>query len=259
MAQSLAQRFWRAQAKILVVMFAATMGIGGFGSEARAFTINSGDLVLSVYGNGTEYYRDLGPASSLLTPATQTLVDLNLSTLNPMLAVGGTNPVEFTLVRNTFGSGIPASSTFINAGSQLNTADTLASGNSYSVSQTNGAIRSWQGLISSVSAPLGNELLLAASDPASFTSTMGVDGSLKGSFTGFGMQGTLGTTLTILQGVVSGNVLSDAGAAVLMANGQLLICGGAGCTPSAVPLPAAAVLFGTGLVGLVTIARRKLN
>jgi hypothetical protein len=91
---------------------------------------------------------------------------------------------------------------------------------------------------------------------------MGISGTMSGSFTGGGLQGSLGNVLTLIQGraLVSGqqNVLTDVGQAVLSAGGQLSICGGAGCSVAPVPVPAAVVLFGSGLIGLVGIARRKL-
>jgi hypothetical protein len=53
------------------------------------------------------------------------------------------------------------------------------------------------------------------------------------------------------------NVFSDIGRAVLTSNGMFSICGTAGCTPGApVPVPAAVLLFLTGLFGLAAFARR---
>lgn len=245
-------------ARILMVALAVTMGIGGLSTETRAYQINSGDLVLAVYGNGTEYYQDLGSAASLLATSVPKTFDLNLSSLNPLVATGGSQPVQWTLVRNTFGTGIPGTSTFVNLASQQTTQEIMDSQNTYSVSQANGNIRSWQSTISGVSAPLGTELLLNASDPASFTTTMGFGGSLNGSFPSI-LEGSLGSLMTILQGRATGNLLSDVGRATLSANGLLTICGGAGCSLAPVPLPAAVVLFGSGLIGLVGIARRKLK
>ena len=257
------RHFWKRKAKILVVVLAATMGIGGLATEARAFLINSGDLVLAVYGNNQEYYQNLGSAAAALTPGGNVSFNLNQSTLsqNLMATLSGApgNPVAWTLVRTTFGTNIPAPSLFMNAGSQLTAQETLDAGNSFSVSQASGAIRTWISALSPISSPLANQILLLANDPASFTSTMGLGGSLAGTFTGFGMEGSLGNTLTILQGVVAGNAISDAGRAILMADGQFALCGGAGCTPAPVPVPAAAVLFATGLIGMVGIVRRKLR
>jgi hypothetical protein len=256
------QQFWKRRAKILGVVLAATMGVSGFSTEVRAFTVNSGDLVLALYNNGTEYYQDLGSSATLLAPGSNTLFDLGQSTLTPMTAVSGSNPVSWTVVRATFGAALPPSSIFMNAGSLLNaqqTQDAADTGTNFSISQANSSIRSWINLLAPVSAPLGNQVLLLSNDQASFTTTMGLGGSLNGSFTGFGMEGSFGNTLTILQGVVAGNALSDAGRAILMADGKVSLCGGAGCTPAPVPIPAAAVLFATGVIGMIGIVRRKMG
>ena len=252
------QVFMRRKAGIVAAAFAAIIGSGGF-APAGAYTFNSGDLVLAIYGNDTEYYRNLGSAASLLADGANTTVDLSLSTLNPLTAVGGPELVQWTLVRNTFGAGIPAAQTFNNYASKLTAQETLDSGNNYSVAQANGAITSWQSTIGQAPGlPAGNEVLLPKTDPASFTTQMGIGGMLNGSFPGI-LEGELGLFMTILEGTVRGNVLSDVGGALLEANGRLQVCGGAGCTVAPIPIPAAAVLFATGITALIGLARRQPN
>ena len=253
------QTFMRRKAGIVAAAFAAIIGSGGF-APAGAYTFNSGDLVLAIYGNDTEYYRNLGSAASLLADGANTTVDLSLSTLNPLTAVGGPELVQWTLVRNTFGAGIPAAQTFNNYASKLTAQETLDSGNNYSVAQANGAITSWQSNIAAVPGLSdGNEVLLPKTDPGSFTTQMGIGGMLNGSFPDI-LEGELGTTfMTILEGTVRGNVLNDVGRALLEADGRLQVCGGAGCTVEPIPIPAAAVLFATGITALIGLARRQPN
>lgn len=249
---------WQRKTRVLLVALAALAGFNGLAPEARAFQFSTGDLVLAVFGNSQEYYRDLGPASTLLAPGTLTPFDLNSSLLNPMSATAGPQPVSWTLLST---QGTTQTSTLINVASLLNTADTLASGSNNGVFAVRNNITSWMGTIGPATGP-GTEIVLAASDPSSYTTRMGISGTMSGSFTGGGLQGSLGNVLTMIQGraLVSGqqNVLTDVGQAVLSAGGQLSICGGAGCSVAPVPVPAAVVLFGSGLIGLVGIARRKL-
>ncbi|MBX3329693.1 MAG: hypothetical protein KF722_04770 [Nitrospira sp.] len=252
------QTFMRRKAGVVAAAFAAIIGSGGF-APAGAYTFDSGDLVLAIYGNDTEYYRNLGPAASLLADGANNTVDLNLSSLNPLTAVGGPEPVQWALVRNTFGPGISAAQTFNNYASKLTAQEILDSGNNYSVAQANGAITSWQSNIAAVPGlPAGNEVLLPKTDPGSFTTQMGIGGMLNGSFPSI-LEGELGTFMTILEGTVRGNVLSDVGRALLEADGRLQVCGGAGCTVEPIPIPAAAVLFATGITALIGLARRQPN
>lgn len=249
--------WWLQGARVFVGVMAMAAGVGGPAPDVRAFQFNAGDLVLAVYGNGVdgqEYYRDLGPASTLLSPGTVSNFTVPSNALSAI--VGGTN---WTLIQ---GQGTTQLNTFINVGSQLNAADTIASGSNNNVVPANTNITSWRNTIGTATGP-GSEILLNASDPSSFTTKFGVGGTLNGSFSGGGLQGPLDSVLTILLGqardaVGNTNILSDAGKAMLLANGQLQICGvgGAGCSLAPIPVPAAVILFGSGLIGLVGIARR---
>src|SRR5262249_4924352 len=158
---------------------------------------------------------------------------------------------------------------FVYAGSQNDSANiTIVP----AISVTNTRIQGWNSALnlSTGSTPLGQgaQVFLNSTDPAAFTNpgNFGLDGTLGGAWNAGGMQGSVGDILNIIQGQartsgppVQTNLISDAGRAVLALNGQLTICGGAGCSVSAVPLPAAVVLFGSGLVALIGIARRKFT
>ncbi|MDN5940399.1 MAG: hypothetical protein L0H94_00835 [Nitrospira sp.] len=250
---------WLRKAKVLVGVMATVAGISGLATEARAFEFNPGDLILVMFGNAQEYYRNLGPAASLLAPGAQTQFDLSESSLNPLSATAGVEPVQYTLLSS---EGTTVFDVFINHASQKTSAEIVASQSNNGVGPLNSLITGWRENIGTTTGP-GSEIVLPAIDPASWTTTFGIGGSLSGTWTGGGMQGSLGTLLTMIQGdayvdaTQERNVLSDVGKALLLANGPFNLCGGGGCTPAAVPLPTAVVLFGTGLAALVGIARRK--
>ena len=248
--------WWLQGAKVFVGVMVMAAGVGGLAPDVRAFEFNGGDLVLAVYGNGVdgqEYYRNLGAASTLLSPGNVSNFTLPSNALPAI--VGGT---QWTLIQ---GQGTTQLNTFINVASTLNAADTIASGSNNNVIPANTNITSWRNTIGPATGP-GSEILLDASNPASFTTKFGVGGTLNGSFSGGGLQGSLDSVLTILLAQArvgtDSNVLSDVGKALLLANGQLQICGvgGAGCSLAPIPVPAAVILFGSGLIGLVGIARR---
>jgi hypothetical protein len=181
--------------------------------------------------------------------------------------VGGPQTQWTILGRNPVTATPAANGIFVYAASQNDAANISTVP---AISQTNSRIQGWNGLLNtstgSTPAGPGAQVFLSSTDPAAFTNNtnFGSGGTLGNSWNAGGMQGSLGDLLSLLEGRARNeagqtNVISDAGRAILLASGQLSICGGAGCSVSAVPLPAAVVLFGSGLIGLVVIARRKFT
>jgi hypothetical protein len=235
--------------KRLAVAAVAAAALIGPVTSVQAMTFNVGDAVLTVYGNGTEYSTDLGNFSTLLS----TGVDLNLSSFlsqNSPTGVNGANTIKYTLVGYTGPNS--TDSFFFGDGTQRS---------SWSTAQLNGVsgstIQSGVSAYQTAVAGTGSQNLFAASDPASFSTNMDPAGS--GSLGG-GVPSTrpafslIDSTLFLLQRQVSGapnNSLTQVGTALLNSQtGHFVI--------SAVPVPAAVVLFATGVIGLIGVARRRV-
>jgi hypothetical protein len=166
--------------------------------------------------------------------------------------VSGANPVKWALVSfstNEFGD-----PTTLAASSTKNLSDFSAGelGQVVISSPWNSA-GSWSGQ-SSLLYP-GNPQLIATSDANSFTSVFGTDGFMAAGFP-VSTEGSFGSTLAVLQGDYNTNALTQLGSASLSLDGLSLIL--AGASAPVVPIPAAVILFGTGLAGLVGVARRRM-
>jgi hypothetical protein len=230
----------------VMALFTVAVLAGGVPGEAQALTFGSGDLVLALYGNNTEYLRNLGNTSALIGAGSTNFA----ISASDFLAVGGTNAVRWALV--SFETDAFGDATVLNFSSQK------ASTNWTPGELAGAAVAfAWNsaGIWSAQSGTIpGMTQLIAASDFRSFTGTFGTSGSLAGAFP-VSTEGGLGGLLHLLQGNYNTNVLSTLGHAILSADGlTLTINAGA---PAAVPLPAAVILFGTGLIGLVGLARRQ--
>lgn len=226
--------------KRLAVAAVAAASLAGSVTAAHALQFNTGDAVLVVYGNNTEYAQNLGSFSTLLSNG----IDLDLSSFLP--SVGGANTVKYTIVGSTastifFGNGFAASAWTATQKNQVLP-------NTY----TNGLVN-WSG-------PLGaagdTRSLFPVNDLLSFSTNLNGSGAdtLGGSIPA-ARRGSadIDTILNLLQRPISGagSTLATVGTAFLnSATGRFTI--------SAVPVPAAVVLFATGIIGLVGVARRRV-
>lgn len=223
---------------MMVAALAVATAVAG---QAQAFTFTQNDLVLAVYGNSTEALYNLGTYNTLLAPGANTVIELGTAGLSA--ASVGTNPVKWTLfgwdLATASGMGLHAATSFSPA-QITGTLDFL----SQFVPST-----SWSGGFSGDT--------VSSSSLNSFSSNLNTAGA--GKFEGawpVAMQGTIDQILNIMRGDVGDNTFTQVGRVQFTSTGQLII-GNPG--PAAVPLPAGVVLFGTGLIGLIGIARRSFN
>jgi hypothetical protein len=223
--------------KRLAVAAVAAAALAGPVTAAHALQFNQGDAVLAVYGNTTEYVANLGSFSNLVTNGVNHDLSGFLGTIGP------TTSLKYTIVgyQGTgiyFGDRDPASSFTAQQKNQV-LPNTLIS-----------ALTNWNGPLAST----GNTAnLFAATDPLSFSSNLNAAGSdtLGASVPSTHPGATaFNTTLNLLQRTGAATTLATVGTAFLGTDGHFVV--------SAVPIPAAAVLFATGIVGLIGVARRRV-
>lgn len=231
---------------MVVAGMLAVAGLGGIPQQAQALTFGAGDAVLVLYGNNTEYVKNLGSFSSLLTNG----VDLDLSSILPTLLVNTpdpVNPIEYTIVGNNSATSIFFGNSF--AASTWTTAQRNAVG----VNNYVNALANWSGPLGLAADPAktlygeGEALSFSTNLNAANSDTLG--GSIPATRRG---SADIGTILQLLQRDGTATSLTTVGTAFLnQANGHFVV--------SAVPVPAAVVLFATGVIGLVGLARRRMS
>lgn len=232
---------------------ATAAAVAGMPSNALALGFNFGDLGFFVYGGNDQRYENFGTGSSapvLLQPS-QTTRDISgsLSTLN----LGAATGLRYSII----GSSTDGQTFYVSSTSSTITA---AQANNSFAANAQGEFLGWAGQHAAqtggVANPLANNPSITSTAAGhSFTSILGTAGVLNGQV-GFNTHGTLGQLLNIFAVNVDGvtvETYTKVATALLSANGQLAIM------PTAVPIPAAVYLFGTGLAALVGIARRSFN
>lgn len=232
--------------KQMMVAAALTVvtAIAGMAGQAMAFSFTDGDLVLAIYGNNTEALYNLGSASTrLATGGTPFTLDVSAG----LAAAGvGSNPVRFTVYgHDALDANLPVwASTRVNP-SSINPAQ-LGLTNQFGFSVGQSALGGFSGDT------------ISKSDSQSFSSNLDPtgDSNMAGSWP-VAMFGNTGDILNILKADLNTNTFTQVGRVQLL-NG-ILTLGNPGPGGAPVPLPAGVVLFGSGLIGLIGIARRSFN
>lgn len=228
---------------VMATAMAVATAVAGVAGHAQAFSFGQNDLVLAIYGNGTEALVNLGNYSTLL--ANNASTNLNVSAELAAASVGTASAVRYTI----FGWDLSLPNGQIHAATAFTPAQItgLRDFNTQFNNSVGYSALSFTGNTISKTDPQGR----------SFSQNLNISGS--GQFDGawpVAMQGTIDQILNIMRGNVETNAFSQVGRVLLASNGILTI-GNPG--PAAIPLPAGVVLFGTGLIALVGIARRSFN
>jgi hypothetical protein len=236
------------------VVAATGLTVVGLPSPASALYFPEGDLGFYVYGGNTERYENLGPNSTTIFQ-TMTPVTRNIASDLPTLQEGATLGLRYSVI------GVDADTAYMYVSSAVppagitprileDTFPDVAAGNF--LQWANSWLPNAPGSGGFADPYLNNPMLMSRALINSFTSQLGGQGFLNG-YTGFNTHASLGQPLTIFRVNIDGAfpVLDFVGTALMTQNGQFTI------TP--IPVPAAVILFGSGLVGLVGLARRSMS
>ena len=231
--------------KRLAVAAVAAAALAGPVTAAHALQFSAGDAVLAVYGNGTEYVKNLGTISNLIANGVD--VDLNLGGV--LTAIGPTSSLKYTVFGFT-GSGLTATM-FFGDSAPIGSWTTPQKNQNLPATLSNALI----GYSGALGAAADVRNLFPQNDGLSFSTNLNAAGSdtLGGSISSaHPAVANIDTVLNLLQRTGGATTLAQVGTGFLSsANGHFVV--------SAVPVPAAVVLFATGVIGLVGLARRKMS
>jgi hypothetical protein len=229
-----------------VIVAAVALAAVSVSVPAHALVYNTGDAVLVIYGNEQQGYLNLGNWDTLKT----TGGSFNVADILNTAGVSGVNPIEYTIVGNSgaltpmwFGSNQAI-------GDWTSTQKTLMNTNAYNTANTN-----WRGQLTTAADP--TRKIYAAADPLlAFSLYFGTTDSLGG-LTSVRGSSDIDSLLNLLERTGAATTLAGVTTAFLNSTTKLLTIGGG--QPAPIPVPAAAVLFATGMIGLVGFARRSMG
>jgi hypothetical protein len=236
--------------RITQTVTVAAVALAAFSVSVPAYALvyNTGDAVLVIYGNEQQGYLNLGNWDTLKT----TGGSFNVADILNTAGVSGANPIEYSIVGNSgaltpmwFGSNAPDTD-------WTSTQKTLMNTNAYNTANTN-----WRGQLTTAADP--TRKIYAASDPLlAFSLYFGETDSLGGMIPN-GQRGSsdIDSILHLLERTGAASTLAGMTTAFLNSSTKLLTIGGG--QPAPIPVPAAAVLFATGMIGLVGFARRSMG
>jgi hypothetical protein len=219
------------------------------GAPAHALVYTPGDAVLVVYGNDAQGYLNLGSWNTLKASGGS----FDVKDILNGAGVAGANPIQYAIVGNS-GGNTPmwfGSNNAVDSWSSLQ--KTLLNVNAYNTANT-----SWRGQLTNANDAARQLYSSSPSDILSFTAHFGTTGNLAGLIPN-GQRGSsdIDTILHLLERPTDPNSLAGITTAFLNSTTKLLTFGGG--QPAPIPVPAAAILFATGMIGLVGFARRSMG
>jgi hypothetical protein len=232
----------------------SSLAMGSLPSNALALGFNFGDLGFFVYGGNDQRYENLGMGSSAPVLAGPSPTNRDIAGDLPTLNNGAATGLRYSVI----GTSTDGLTFYV---SSPNNSITQAQANNSFAANAQGEFLFWAGQHAAATGGVGNPLannpsITPASAGHSFTSILGTAGVLNGQL-GFVTHGNPGQFLNIFSVNVDGaspETYTKVATAFLSSTGQLTV------TPlAAIPVPTAFILFGTGLIGLVGIARRSMN
>ena len=226
--------------KRLAVASVAAAALAGPVTAAHALQFSTGDTVLAVYGNSTEYVTNLGSFSNLVTNG----VNLDLTSVLGTVGAGG-NTIKYTIF------GYSGSEIFFGDSAPIGSWTTIQK-NQVLPSTLINALIGWSGALGVAG---DARSLFPKDDSLSFSTNLNASGAdtLGGSISSsHPAVANIDTVLNLLDRPGAASTLAQVGTAFLSSqDGHFVV--------SAVPVPAAVVLFATGVIGLVGLARRRMS